>query len=190
MSPGIELFFFLTGAAVLVEWVLYYTAPKKLARFAFIPVGHPRIARIPQAVLDQGQSQAPYRLTARAPLTVRPLVSSTRIASKGTVGGWTESFGWLRLQEAWFAKQFMGIARIRVEIRGEEVHLSAKVFPWPVAALILLPSGLFGETLEETVAMSFFFAVVVAGSWGMTLWKLGRPVDVALTRIVKDIEGS
>ncbi len=33
-----------------------------------------------------------------------------------------------------------------------------------------------------------FLAVVVTGSWGMTLWKLGRPVDVPLTRIVKDIE--
>ena len=190
MSPGFEFFFFLTGVLLLVEWALYYAAPKKLARLAFIPVGRPRIARIPQAVLDQGQSEAPYRLTARAPLTVRSLVSSTRIVGKGAVGGWTESYGWLRLQKAWFSRQVMGIARIRVEIRGEQVHLDAKAYPWPVTALFLLPSGLFGKTLEETVGMSFFFAVVIAGTWGMTVWKLGHPVDVALMRIVKDIEGT
>jgi len=187
---GMHPAFLVVMVLAVVEALAYYVAPQWLARLAVIPIGSPRKARIPRAMLDQNQSQALYRSSARAPMTMDRLPLPPDIAGSDTVGGWADGYGWLRLTTKWLGwNRSLGVARLRVDLRGDTVRLDAKMYPMPVAMIVLIPALFFMDGGPGLGLMMLgVFAIAIGANWGMSYLRIRDDVEAALIQISSAIE--
>jgi hypothetical protein len=187
---GLPPAFLVAMGLAVVEALAYYVAPQWLARLALIPIGSPREARIPRAMLDQNQAPALYRSSARAPLTMDRLPLPSHIAGSDTVGGWADGYGWLRLTTKWFGwNRSLGVARLRVDLRGDTVRLDARMYPMPVAMIVLIPMlFVMGRGPGLGLMMFGVFAIAIGVNWGMSYFRIRDDVDAALIQISSAIE--
>jgi hypothetical protein len=162
-------FFGLLGIPLLVETMLLFAAPERLARLAFLPLGSRRIPLTPHAkeqltrrrVADEGSYRAAPTVVERADGSALATPSEAEVP-EGIVRFAPDGariFAWRR--PGWVRKPRPGL-QVRVAVEGDELVLRGRYYP--TAFLSLCCFVIFALCTIGVAALALFGLLFVVSS--------------------------